>query len=975
MFFTTGPAWADDLLVGQSSPGEVHDVSGTETYDNFRIGYGTNEIGTVNVRNGAKLITGPGESSLGGLAGSDGTVTISGAGSTWTANGQVRDGYNYLGDAGTATLVIDDGGSLALNRGLFGVAGTGNTNVTVKDSGSSFQATGDIIIGYDGTARIDVSNGAAFKTNGVAIGGRPNTSDAGTGTLTVSGAGTRWTNRAGVDVGRGSGGTGTLTISDGATATMAGGVYGESGATVLIKGENTNVTIGDKADTSSTMWFSFTGGDITVSDGAYLYSDGGYIGGSTTALTTMKVSGPGTVWETTRRIFVGGDDGGAGGGNGVLTVSNGASVDSATIGAGLDTGSTGRIDITGAGTSVHAKAVPEEAFPGNFYVAYAGNGVVNLSDGAALTVDNELRIATAAGSTGTLNIGAAESDGPVAPGSITAPTVVFGDGTGTLVLNHTSENYTLSTNVTGNGTLKILSGTTHLTGDYSGYTGAVTIDGGALSLDTRGAVAGAFTVNSGGALTVTSAISGVSDAVSMNGATLDNSGSISGSRYGILLTTGGNTLTNSGTISGGTASVYYAAGGNSLAITPTASFGALVDFNNTTGNTTSFGAGSYSVPVARYLTADNAIELNNSRQTVVYGNPASASGTINVIDAGATVSSFATTQMITSSVSTVMTDILSVDVDRSGPVYSPNESGPALGYETAKPRTDGEQAIATLIGDGLAIDPYGNLIWMRAFGGQSFDDDTDTTAAHYGVALGADHIFGQTRLGVMGGYGRMSNRANDGSSKVSGDTFFGGLYARHAFDNRYFDASLVAGGMFSDANRRINTGTQMATGTFGGWFLSPEMALSQNYGLSKGWMFTPKGILRYTHGSFDGYTEEGSSQNISYDPRTTDALQAALELKVTRRHRFANGRTASVSLAGTVLDTYNMSDSSFNATLQNTSFTISTSDQRHVIGGKLGLNTEVTLNPRAALFANTNAGIYSDNSWDYSANVGFKFRF
>ena len=35
----------------------------------------------------------------------------------------------------------------------------------------------------------------------------------------------------------------------------------------------------------------------------------------------MTVTGPNTIWDTTQRIYVGGDDGGTGGGNGTLTIS------------------------------------------------------------------------------------------------------------------------------------------------------------------------------------------------------------------------------------------------------------------------------------------------------------------------------------------------------------------------------------------------------------------------------------------------------------------------------------------------------------------------------------------------------------------------------------------------------------------------------------------------------------------------------
>lgn len=968
------PVLADDLIVGQPG-GETHNVTGTENYDNFVVGDLTNDIGTVNILNGAVLNTGPGTSStVGHQTGTSGTVAVSGNGSKWTASGN-GDGVTFLGYSGSATLQISNGGMVDLSRAWTTMENGSSMTVTVSGDDSSLKV-GDFLIGYKGTANVTVDNRGSLDTNGTAIGGWNYVADGtGSGSLTVTGTGTTWTERGGVDLARGGDTTADLTISDGATATVAGGVYGVTGATMLFTGNGTSVTIGDENDDESKSWVYFSGGEITVSDGVDFYSDGGYIGGGGPEATTMTVTGPGTTWDTTRRIYIGGDEGGGGGGNGSVTVSNGASVTSATIGVGMDTDSTGELILTGAGTTAHAYAVPSINYLGNVYVAYGGTAVVTVADGAALTVDNELRIATTSGGVGTLNIGAAAGDAAIGGGTITSPKIVFGEGDGTIVFNHTDSDYVLASDVTGTGTLKVLWGTTSLTGDYSKYTGDVLIEDGLLSIDTSSFVGGVFGMT-GGTLAVNGSISGVADAVTMEGATLANAGSISGTQYGIVLAGSGNEVTNAGTISGGTASISYEAGGNRLNILPTAAFSGLVDFNSTTGNTTAFGSGSYSIPVAEYLTGSNTVELNNNRQSVIYTDPDTASGTIDVVDTTTSMASaFSTTQTITSTVGMVMTDIMSLDIDRNGPVHERAGSDGALGYAEEAAESDAEQAMAKVVGEGLAVAPGGNLVWLRGFGGQSFDDGTDTNASHYGVSFGIDHVVGQTRFGAMGGIGAMRNQTNDNSSKVTGNTAFGGLYLRHDAGGRYFDASLIAGGIFSTSEREINAGAETATGTYDGWFASPEIAVSGDYEVAPGWVLTPKSVLRYTYGSFDGYAEQGSSQNISYGNRSVEALQAAMELKITNRQQFANGQTASYSVTGTILDTYNMGDSALNASLQGTDFTISSAEQRNVFGGKIGVSSELKLNSQTTVFTGANASVYDNNSWDYAANAGVKVKF
>ena len=83
---------------------------------------------------------------------------------------------------------------------------------------------------------------------------------------------------------------------------------------------------------------------------------------------------------------------------------------------------------------------------------------------AALSPRLIVVIAANAGSIGTLNIGAAAGNPAAAPGTLTAPSVAFGAGTGTINFNHTSADYVFAPAISGNGTVNVLAGTTTLTG-------------------------------------------------------------------------------------------------------------------------------------------------------------------------------------------------------------------------------------------------------------------------------------------------------------------------------------------------------------------------------------------------------------------------------------------------------------------------------------------------------------------------------
>ena len=112
-----------------------------------------------------------------------------------------------------------------------------------------------------------------------------------------------------------------------------------------------------------------------------------------------------------------------------------------------------------------------------------------------------LSIATNAGAIGTLNIGAGAGNPAAAPGTLTAPSVAFGAGTGTINFNHTSADYVFAPAISGNGTVNVLAGTTIFTGANS-YSGATNVDAGTLRAGALNTFSpnSAVTVASGGTL-------------------------------------------------------------------------------------------------------------------------------------------------------------------------------------------------------------------------------------------------------------------------------------------------------------------------------------------------------------------------------------------------------------------------------------------------------------------------------------------
>ena len=146
---------------------------------------------------------------------------------------------------------------------------------------------------------------------------------------------------------------------------------------------------------------------------------------------------------------------------------------------GYDAESRGNsVVINGASSSLSAREVK---------VGYFGEGTLTLSSVATINVDGVIDIAEQAGSAGTLNFGAFGVSTSVAPDTIVANSIVFGNGTGSINFNHgvfsSAANVNVDIRGTKNGSVRQLgTGTTNLNGANS-YLGSTTVEKGTLNLN------------------------------------------------------------------------------------------------------------------------------------------------------------------------------------------------------------------------------------------------------------------------------------------------------------------------------------------------------------------------------------------------------------------------------------------------------------------------------------------------------------
>ncbi|MDR1789132.1 MAG: carbohydrate-binding domain-containing protein [Opitutaceae bacterium] len=317
-----------------------------------------------------------------------------------------------------STLNINTGGNLdastnaaAASSSLFAVGYAGSTTARVNINGGTLSAN-TLVLGNGSSSKGYVTvNGGSLTTNALTL-GLGSTSEA---ELTVQNGGQVTVNDV-LAIGWGTDGTANFTLTDGtvtlaknfyvarapnasANLTVSGGVFDQetsgSGTSYVASGTGSTATVtvnGTGTLRAKALYIGFRGnGTVNVTDGLLSLS-----AGSGAPTTVGDISGS----------------------NGTLRVSGGCFTQtsaSAVLAIGNQTGSTGRVEISGSG----------QANVANIIVGLGGSGTLEVSGGALNARD--ITFASDSGSTGTVTLNG---------GSLSATgNLIAGSGTATLALN------------------------------------------------------------------------------------------------------------------------------------------------------------------------------------------------------------------------------------------------------------------------------------------------------------------------------------------------------------------------------------------------------------------------------------------------------------------------------------------------------------------------------------------------------------
>jgi T5SS/PEP-CTERM-associated repeat protein len=786
--------------------------------NNVRVGiFGT---GTLTIQNGGTVSNNYGY--LGASANSTGTVTVDGTGSAWTNSFNLLVGY---ANAATGTLTIQNGGAVSNATSYVGVFGGSTGTATVDGAGSAWTNSDSLVVGLSGTGMLTVRNGGKVSSIGGYLGNDPGS----TGTAKVDGAGSSWTSS--IELVVGIVGAGTLTIQNGGAVSAGIGYLGfNAGST----GTATVDGAGSVWTNSGDLYVGNSGtGTLTIRNGGKVSNVIGWIGTDGGSTGTATVDGAGSAWTNSAALVVGS------GGTGKLTIQNGGQVSSIGGYLGL-VSSTGTVTVDGA-SSVWTNS-------DSLVVGQYGTGMLTIANGGTVSTASGMQIAAFAGSTGTLNIGAASGQAAAAPGTLTTPSVAFGGGTGRIVFNHTASNYNFAPIISGAGSVTVENGTTILTAT-STYSGATTVNGGTLAVN--GSIANsAVTVNAGGTLGGNGTV----------GNTTINAGGVlaPGNSIGTL-TVGGNlafgagsiyrvevspsvadrtNVTGAATLTGATVQTSFLPGTyvrKSYTILSAAGGLGGTTFSGVSGGIPGFNVG------LSYTPSDVLLNLTASlgAGTSLPGNPQTVASTLNTFfnNGGALPPGFVALFGLTGSnlsaalsqtsgetatgsqqttfnaMNQFMGLLTDPFIDGRGDGVSAGSSAGASAYASPdKPRSGAARdANAMFTKAAVMADPFAQRwsVWAAGYGGSHTTDgnttlgSNNTTSRIAGTAVGADYRISPNTLAgfALAGGGTNFSVVNGGSGRS--DMFQAGAFIRHNAGAAYLSGALAYGWQDITTNRTV----------------------------------------------------------------------------------------------------------------------------------------------------------------------------
>jgi len=278
-----------------------------------------------------------------------------------------------------------------------------------------------------------------------------------------------------------------------------------------------------------------------------------------------------------------------------------------------------------------------------------------------------------------------------------------------------------------------------------------------------------------------------------------------------------------------------------------------------------------------------------------------------------------------------------------------------------------------LFANPTAVYRNGWSLWARGFAGQR-EQPADGTSLR---------TLNQFYGGMFGGAGETRSSVDFNYGDTISNIVFAGMYAHYSQGILFVQAVMQGGHSINDSTRNINNNLvpgeiETAKASYGGTYFSPEATLGARFALGPlhgaSYTLTPSVNVRYLVSEFDGYTESGSTANLSVGDRIAQDVEEKGQLKLTGTRVIPANQVVMGNIYAGVLGVQRMGSTTINATLLGQEIPFATPGNSSVLSGFGGLGMEWH-SGRVVLFGSVEYTGFSDSSSVISGRGGVKVAF
>lgn len=307
-----------------------------------------------------------------------------------------------------------------------------------------------------------------------------------------------------------------------------------------------------------------------------------------------------------------------------------------------------------------------------------------------------------------------------------------------------------------------------------------------------------------------------------------------------------------------------------------------------------------------------------------------------------------------------------------------------------------EPASGFSAGDETSIQQFDpNRFWVEGFGAYR-QQQSDRTGSDFdlfsgGLVAGGDVLLDAiTNVGVMAGFAASTSQNEINTQETNATSYYGGVYGSTQAMGLAWDASLTIG--YTDyeaeritANNLVQNGLETARADFSGWFINPQVTMTREaanplanqtfHGFAASSALEQNLTLSYAGLFLDGYTETGTTNPLTLDDRSVHVASARAALALPFERIEADGALTTLRLIGGLEARTRFGDDTISGTLLGQAVSTTLGDDAFTGGAFLGLAGEYETTSGLTAYANLEAMLETDMSYQLSATAGLRIAF